>query len=322
MSSRYGLTEIGPDQIGAHVPPADADESWQESWGFSWHDPVRRAGGINHLSVQRNRGIADVWSWVALDGKVVGKYQCLNLDPPEQDLPDWSLGGQTVTEQEARSCCLRLAYESGTSADLRYQAFTDPLAFSFDVEGSTWGASHYESMGRVDGTVTVGGEPTRVSGFGWQDHSWGSRHWADTLSHRWIMAVFGPELFVSAISLVTEAGPLGVPVGFVYEDGELHDLERVSFATRIGDDGHTPLGCDARIWTTTGHGYHVTGETHAASPSSHLEGFWFTDALCVYELGGRLGAGILEVQELNRPAPWHRAQLGLDIPGALPSGDR
>lgn len=318
MTSKYTETRIGPEQYGPHQPPADADDRWQESWGFSWHDPLRRAGGINHLSVQRRTGIADVWSWTALDGKVVGKYQNLNMALPDKDFPDWALGTQTVTEQTGRSCRLGLDYGTCT-ADLKYASYTDPLAFSFDVEGSTWGASHYESVGRVDGTVCVGDTATAVSGFGWQDHSWGSRRWADTLSHRWIMAVFGPDLFVSAISLITAAGPVGVPVGFVYEDGALHDVEQVTFNTRIGDDGHTPLGCDAKIWTSTGHGYHVLGETHTASPSSHLEGFWFTDALCVYEIGGRLGAGILEVQELNQPAPWHRGPLGLDLPDAVPA---
>jgi hypothetical protein len=88
----------------------------------------------------------------------------------------------------------------------------------------------------------------------------------------------------------------------------------------MGDDGHSPAGCDARIWTQSGHGYHVTGEVHTASPSSHLEGFWFTDGLCVYECGGRMGAGILEIQELGGPAPWHRGPLGLDLPDAIPAG--
>ena len=312
------FAEIGPDQYGAHQPDPDSHESWQESWGSAWHDPHRRAGGINHISIQRLRGIADIWSWVALDGKVVGKHQHLNLPLPEADFPDWSLGGQTVTTEAGNRCRLQDVFENGTEFDVTFQGHTDPIVFAIDVEGNTWGSNHYESIGRVDGTVTVGGELTPVSGYGWQDHSWGPRHWADTLSHRWVMASFGPELFISALAIVTDAGPVGIPMGFVCENGKLHGLEKCSFGARIGDDGHSPVACDARIWTSSGHGYHVTGEVHTSSPSSHLEGFWFTDGLCTFECGGRLGAGIFEVQDLKAPAPWHRKQLGLDLPDALP----
>jgi hypothetical protein len=311
------IRELTPDEWGPHQPPDD-DERWQESWGSSWHDPIRRAGGINHISIWRNRGVADVWSWVALDGKVVGKYQSLNLPVPEQDFPNWSAGGQNITTEDGRHCRMYNTYENAQT-DVRFSAFTDPLAFPVDAEGNTWGASHYEAIGRVDGTVTVGGEATTVSGFGWQDHSWGPRRWADTMSHRWIMAGFGPDLFVTALQIVTESSPTPIPIGVVYDHGTLHRVQSGTFGTRMHDDGHSPAGCDAYLWTEAGNGYHITGEVHTSSPSSHIEGFWFTDGLCTYECGGRLGAGILEVQELNRPAPWTRDVLGLDLPDALPA---
>src|SRR5215210_3843003 len=98
------VRDVGPEEFGRHDPGPDAHESWQESWGFSWHDPIRRAGGINHVSIWRNRGVADVWSWVALDGKVVGKYQSLNLPMPEPDFPNWSAGGQNITAEDGRHC--------------------------------------------------------------------------------------------------------------------------------------------------------------------------------------------------------------------------
>lgn len=315
MADRLEIRALTEAEYGRHEPPADAAESWQESWGFAWHDPIREAGGINHLSIWRRRGIADVWSWVALGGKVVGKYQCLHLKPPERDFPNWSLGGQTVTLEGPRACRLALEY-ADAGAELRYEMSEDPFAFPVDAEGMTWGASHYESIGRVTGTVTAGGEAVEVDGMAWQDHSWGPRRWADTLSHRWVMASFGPDLFISAIGAITAAGPTPIPIGFVYDHGRLHRLHSVSFGARVGDDGHSPEGCDARIVTADGNGYHLTGEVHTSSPSSHTEGFWITDGLCRYEMGGRMGAGIFEVQELNGPPPWLRGAMGLDDPGA------
>lgn len=298
------LREIRPEEYGRHEPPADAHESWQESWGFIWHDPIRRAGGLNHVSIQRLRGIADVWSWVAVDGKVVGKYQCLKLPLPEKDFPNWSLGGQSITTIDGRRCRLELSYDNA-QADLRYEAHTDPLAFSIDVEGATWGSSHYESIGRVEGTVTAGGKPVQVSGFAWQDHSWGPRRWADVLSHQWLVGSFGPDLFVSAIRIIRETSPEGLAYGFVYDNGTLHRVDGATFGARIADDGHSPAGCDVRISTGSGHGYRIKGDVHLASPSSHLEGFFFTDGLATLECGGRAGTGIFEFQPLKRPAAWH-----------------
>lgn len=313
------IQEVSSEQLGPHQPEEGADESWQESWGFAWHDPHAKAGGINHISIQRLRGIAEVWSWVALHGRVVGKYQHLNLKPPEADFPDWSLGGQTVTTKSGRECHLRDVFDTA-EFDLDYEAWTDPIVMSLDVEGSTWGSTHYESIGRAQGVVRTGGDSIPVDAMAWQDHSWGPRTWHDALSHRWMMANFGPELFLSVTVVITEAGPQGVPFGFVYDHGELYTVDRCSLGARIADDGHSPLGCDSRLWTREGTGLHVTGDVHTSSPSSHLEGFWFTDGLAQFECGGRLGAGIFEAQELNRPGPWHRGPLGIDKPDAYPPG--
>ena len=298
------MREIPAVELGRHAPPAGAPESWQESWGFIWNDPVRRAGGMNHISIQRLRGIADVWSWVAVNGKVVGKYQNLKLPLPEKDFPNWSLGGQSITTIDGRRCRLEVDYAAAKS-DLHYQAHTDPLAFGLDIDGATWGSQHYESIGHVKGTVTADGTPVQVSGFAWQDHSWGPRRWADVVSHRWLVGTFGPDLFVSAIRVIREIDPEGIAYGFVVDNGVLHNVESATFGARIADDGHSPVGCDVRIDTGSGMGYRITGDVHLASPSSHLEGFWFTDGLATLQCGGRTGAGIFEVQGLKGPAIWH-----------------
>lgn len=83
----------------------------------------------------------------------------------------------------------------------------------------------------------------------------------------------------------------------------------------MADDGRSPVGCDARIWTADGRGYHLAGRCQVTSVTSHDDNVFFTDGLTVYECGGRLGTGIFEVSELKGPAAWHRAILGLDSPG-------
>lgn len=305
----YGLRELTEDELGAHAP--GPEENWQESWGFAWHDPIRKAGGLHHIHQWRNRGYADVWSWTVLNGQVVGHHQDLRLPLPEADYPNWECGGQQVITHSARSCSLRAEYPGVVSA-LDYVAAHDPSAHSLDVaDGNNWGKSHYESIGRVAGTVTVAGETTRVDGVAFQDHSWGPRRWADALSHRWMFASFGTSLCISATVSVTERGVQAVPWGYVYDNGEAHELDTVSFGAQMADDGHSPTGCDMELWTKSGIGYRLTGKVHTAVPTSHEEGFWMTDGLCVFECGGRLGAGFFETNELPRVPPFLHGQLGL-----------
>ncbi|HYT39634.1 MAG TPA: hypothetical protein VEN99_09000, partial [Acidimicrobiia bacterium] len=207
---------IRPEDDGSHAAPPDADEYWQESWYLGWYDPARRAAGFHHLGLQRVRRRADVWSWIALDGAVVGKYQNLRLPLPADDLSDLTLGPlHVLTKTPLRSCAVTAAYDNGNRSDVVYESFTDPFAFSLGgddigkdhyesmgritgtvtVAGADIGKDHYESMGRVTGSVTVAGSETEVSGWAYQDHSWGPRHWGMLLTHRWLWATFGPDLF-------------------------------------------------------------------------------------------------------------------------------
>jgi hypothetical protein len=302
------LDSIRPDDDGSHPAPPDADESWQESWFLGWYDPARRAAGFHHLGLQRIRRRADVWSWIALDGTVVGKYQNLRLPLPTDDLTDLTLGPlHVLTKTPLHSYALGAAYENGRRSDVIYEAVTEPFSFSL---GGDIGSHHYESMGRVSGSVTMEGVETEIAGWAYQDHSWGPRHWGKVLSHRWLWATFGPDLFCSAFSFTTPKGR--VDFGYVHDGGEFRNITRVDTGARVADDGHSPVGCDARLWTADGRGYHITGTCEVTSVTSHDEGFFVTDGMTVFECGGRLGTGIFEVNDLKAPAPWHRSVLGLD----------
>ena len=299
---------IRPEDDGSHAAPPAADEFWQESWYLGWYDPARRAAGFHHLGLQRVRQRADLWSWIALDGAVVGKYQNLRLPLPADDLSDLTLGPlHVLTKTPLRSYAVSAAYDNGNRSDVVYEAFTDPFAFS--LGGDDIGKDHYESMGRVTGTVTVAGAETEVAGWAYQDHSWGPRHWGMLLTHRWLWATFGPDLFCSAFVFNTPKGRLDF--GYVYDGGEFRGITRLDTGARVADDGHSPAGCDARLWTADGRGYHISGTCQVTSVSTHDEGVFLTDGMSVFECGGRLGTGIFEVSELAGPTAAHRAELGL-----------
>jgi hypothetical protein len=304
------LEIIRPEDDGSHPVPPDADEYWQESWFLGWYDPATRSAGFHHLGLQGVRQQADLWSWIALDGAVVGKYQNLRLPLPADDLSDLTLGPlHVLTKTPLQSYAVSAAYDNGVRSDVVYEAFTDPFAFSLDA-GADIGKDHYESMGRVTGTVKADGREVEIAGWAYQDHSWGPRHWEMLLTHRWVWATFGPDLFCSAFSFTTPRGRKDF--GYVFDSGEFRGVTRLDTGARVADDGHSPVGCDARIWTVDGRGYSIAGRCEVTSVTSHDHGVFFTDGMTVYECGGRLGTGIFEVSELKGPAPWHRAVLGLD----------
>jgi hypothetical protein len=311
------LDVIRVEDNGPHQPGPGADPRWQESWFLSWYDPAARAGGFHHVGLQRPAGRADVWSWLALDGEVVGKFQSLDLALPEDDLPDLAIGGmQVVTKTPLRSLALFAEYPAqrdtpgspGARAEVVYEAFSEPFSYSLDVPGADVGKGHYESVGRVSGTVTAGTREATVAGFAFQDHSWGPRNYGAVLTHRWLWATFSKDLFCSIFTMTTAAGRQDF--GYVHDAGIFHRVTRMDTGARVADDGHSPTGCDARIQTEGGRSYRITGTVDVASVSSHHDIF-FTDGMSVFECGGRLGGGIFEVHELAGPAPWHRQALGL-----------
>lgn len=301
-----GGIDIADDR--SHQPADAADESWQESWYLTWYDPQRRAGGSYHLGLQRVRQRADVWNWSSLDGDLVGHFQSLVLPIPDDDLSDMTIGRMHLaTKAPLTGYRVEANYPHG-GACVDYEAFTEPFAFGLDGEGVQIGAQHYESFGRVSGVVNRGDEAVPVSGWAFQDHSWGSRDWSSLMAHRWICATFGEDLFFSVATFVTREGQK--VSGYVY-DGGFTGVSRISFGTRIADDGHTPEGCDARLWTVDGRGYHLTGICEATAVSSHDNGWFVTDGLTVFEMGGRMGTGMLEVSELKTLTPRHELALGL-----------
>jgi hypothetical protein len=296
---------------GGHIPPPGTDETWQESWYTGWFDPVAGAAGFYHLGLQRNRGIADLWNWTAVDGEVAGKYQSLSIPLPEDDLSDLRLPGVHIqTLKPLLSYQVDTKYSSGVASTIIYEAFTPPFSFSLTDHTTDLGHDHYESCGRVRGSIEVGDRQIDVQAYAFQDHSWGPRVYASLLSHRWSYAVFGEDLFLSVAKFTGEGGTYSR--GYVYDNDHFYALGDLAFNTIIADDGHSPLGCDMHIDALDGSSYRVRGEVAMSSISSHNDGYFATDGFTNFTCGERRGTGILEVNELRSLLPHHRKQLGLE----------
>ena len=238
---------------GNHHPGEGDDERWQESWFLTWLDPDNGAGGFHHLSQWRNKGICDVWSWTALDGEVVGKYQHLALPIPDADLNDIEVGGWTIkTTDPLRAFDFTATYPDAKSA-IAYSAHEGHVEeYVLSPAGASIGDNHYESFGLAEGTVEHGGGKREVSGVAFSDHSWGPRDMGKLLAERSIIVSFGEDLYAQILIWTTAEGQ--TPFGYVCENGVSRRIRSVETNTVIADDGHTPVRCDARVAVEEGRG--------------------------------------------------------------------
>ena len=74
----------------------------------------------------------------------------------------------------------------------------------------------------------------------------------------------------------------------------------MDFVVEMASDGISPLGSRVDIWMPNGAGYRLRGVCDGSSVQIHREGFMMANACTRYTLGGRLGAGFMEVCELKK----------------------
>ena len=285
------ITDIGAEHHGNHPP--DDDEWFQESALFNFCDPRRGVGGEYRIGAHPNHGTGHLYTWTQLGGRMLDKRFVEDLDVPAGDVNSGELHGLTITAEVPFERYRLQLQKDNLRVDLVWEAFHPPIVLSFNVAGATVANGHYNALGRATGSITFDGETTQVSGDGFMDHSWGTRH-KHLPGSRWIIAVFDPETFVMALPLLSERGR--AMAGYLAYDGRLtkldHDFD-VNMTMR--DDWITPAACDARLFDELGRGIAVRGTTKGPS-SIHpfTGGKMYCHALAEFEMGGRLGRGLLE----------------------------
>jgi hypothetical protein len=306
------MSEISRADTRRHQP-VQPDIYWQESFFMGWYDARSRCGGHHHISLCPYLGLAHVWSWISIAGKVVARSQEPALPLPSDDLDDITLGvlhftaGETIRD-------LKLIVSDAATLELTYRGHTDPVTLNFNSGALRLGNHHYESMGRVTGKIVHEDRDIPIAGSAWHDHSWGPRKLNSHRSGRYFWAAFGTDLAFSIYG-IDDANTKN-RFGYVLDNGVIHPVADATFGAAVADDGVSPQSCDASIWTQTGRGYHVTGraDSHAlVGGSGWADGGYFfgMNGLMRYECGGRLGEGLFELTELRSPTEAQRAELRL-----------
>jgi hypothetical protein len=304
--------DVAAEHDRNHYPlPAD-DDTWQESWAFAWYDPAADVSGWHHASVKRPVGVVDLKSWVSIRGKLVHSFQTWNMPVPQEDYSNIRLGPIRIRSLEPLTRQQIDIVDDTSNVSLVCEAMVGPHWFqrrAMDLQSHT--KAHWENYSRFAGHVVNGSEDIKVAGFAFISRSWGPRDLTSLLTHRIIWACFGEDLTLRLFLPTTNSGPN--PYGFVVNRGELHHLSKIRLDVTIDSDGANPLGCEATVWTEHGEGYRFSGHVNTghAQTNTHPPDAMYSHASTVFELGGRLGSGFLQVNELKRPTPWDLKRLGL-----------
>lgn len=301
------MRQITFDDRRRHTPAVNAKPNWQESFYLGWADVRAGIAGAHHISLSP-QGSSHVWSWLLREGKVIARSQAHDLPLPKDDLEDMRIGSlHFIAGETLRDLSLKATFADAV-ADLQFRAICDPVEVNFNHGDTILAERHYEVAGMVSGTVRIGGKDIELNAAGWHDHSWGAREFSTNPSHRWLFAVFGDDLAFSVFSFVT--GTHRASFGWVFDRGVICHIREVQFHARVNDDGMTPEGCDAEIYTEGNRGYRVRGTCRAHALMGG-KGWFGVDGMTSFECGGRIGQGFLEVAELKAMTPAMAAELGV-----------
>lgn len=104
---------------------------------------------------------------------------------------------------------------------------------------------HVEHGGRVEGSVTLNGKRTEISGYGQRDRAWGIRNHSDYGHWIWLCPQFSDD-FVINIGTVSYRGEDKV-YGFVWKDGRQGEIIHLELSTQYTFFGGPPAQARAIV---------------------------------------------------------------------------
>ena len=296
-----------PDDEGTHEP--GNEQLWNESWYF---DGVSDAGDLGvyvRLGRLPNQGIALYTACVCGPGRQSLMLVRADAPLPAADDPSQTIALDDVRAQQVCEAPLerfRLTVE-GTAEAFTDQAAPlrgergDPVLLSLDLVWETDGipyawrqTTRYEIPCRVSGTVTIGGEAIEFSGPGQRDHSWSARDWW-AVDWMWSGLHLEDGTHIHAVGIPTMPG---VGVGYVQRGEEIEEIESVTAAEVVADDGLVKTATVDCGLVSLEIEPLAFGALRLESPDGRLS--YFPRAMCRLHTGdGRRGTGWIE---------WNRVQ--------------
>jgi hypothetical protein len=128
---------------------------------------------------------------------------------------------------------------------------------------------------------------------GHRDHSWGVRRWEIMLTHRWLPAIFGPDLISHAMSMLTDDGRLS-QFGFVFRDGKFYVPTETRITCFVEPDGLTNSGGVIDYTLPSGEPVQMVFRNIVPGGLSFHHGYPCLDPISAVTCGTRTGFGVME----------------------------
>jgi hypothetical protein len=242
--------EFSAADEGLH--PVPDHPLWQESAVLHWYDASQGVGGWHRLGHEPNNagGRAALWSYVFDRGGAWQYRRCgETLLTAADRLPHGFAAGSALRFEYRDGAAHWLVEDGGLSAHLECRDLyprVDPFPPGDPLAAARF-PNHFEAAGPVRGTVRYQGREIAVRGYGYRDHSWGSRDWQNgMLNHRWFTGVLGEECAFAAITAQAASGRL-VRTGYLWRGGAVTHATAVDVIAYLEPDGLTHRGGRIRL---------------------------------------------------------------------------
>jgi len=226
---------------------------WQESDCYWFFDEETGVGGFNRLGQTPAKDLGQLQLFLF---KVGGKRFSLQDEEVPAGQCERSAFGQRVGSASAESLeDMRVRWtwdEPDCSGSLEfYESFYAPRDWTKRKDNAAISSSmndggHLECSGRVRGTVRIGNDTYEVDGLAHRDRSWGARDHKVVRQHRMYTGTVGPALSWATATMQFRGGHR-VDFGFVVQDGNEYDIDRIECLAEVGYDTYTVKGGKLKI---------------------------------------------------------------------------
>jgi hypothetical protein len=225
----------------------EPDQWWQDSAFVVWYAEGAGIGGSFRIGHEPNLGNGNATLWFGLVTDNGRRFRRNTINPlgndDRRERGFAALGGRYEICYDDR---VRLRVRDDVcTADLEIADFYPRTDFFPKAAGSLveeFASSHFETSGRITGTVLLDGQTYEADGLCHRDRSWGVRRWGDVLlNHRWLAGTVGPELSFGSIAWNGIDGSLR-QFGYVVRDGEVTHAQEVDIVVEMEADGLTCRG--------------------------------------------------------------------------------
>ena len=279
-----------------NCPHAPGDDiSWQESSLFVWHDREAGVGGFWRLGQEPVVSALNSCFGIFTDDGTRFRSNVTGVPMAPGDRGDTHMGWGKELRIDLDT--LRIAADfPDCQAKLQFEDFHPAYDYMALVKGLPMPdgtAHHFEVAGRMTGTVRLGDSEITVDALGYRDRSWGPRSWGMLRSTRWWPCVFGPDLSIHVLGVVTEQGHY-LTFGYVLRDGVAQAITDSRILVTLEPDAVSPLGGTARITLENGETLDLSCERRDGIVL-HVRGYTAVECIGVARLGDRIGMSNLEV---------------------------